>query len=201
MKKVSMSVALRKESGKGNSKRLRAAGEIPAIIYGGAEPIMITVNKFEFHKNFKQMSENVLIDLDIKGGEAKEVLIKDFQMDQVTNRLTHIDFYEIVRGKKIHTRIPLELTGTSIGVRLNGGLLEQLAHDIHVECLPKDIPEVVQVDITDMDLNQALHVSDLVLPDGVVSLDSPETVIAVVSGTKAEAGDASEGEEAGASGE
>ena len=194
VKKIAMSVDLRNEGGKGFSKKLRAEGKIPAVMYGGDKPVMLTVDKVDFQKNFKQISENILIDLDIKGGESKEVLIKDYQVDGVSGRLTHIDFYEIVRGKKIHTRIPIELTGTSIGVRLNGGLLEHLAHEVQVECLPKDIPEVIQIDVTDVDINQALHVSDIKFPEGVISIDPSETVVVTVAGAKGEA-EAEEGEE------
>jgi large subunit ribosomal protein L25 len=187
-----MTAVLRTDTGKNNCRRLRAGGSIPAVLYGGKEPLAIAVDKMEFQKNFRHISENVLIDLDIKGGEAKEVLIKDYQVDPVTNRLTHLDFFEIVRGKKIHTRIPVSLTGTPIGVRLNGGMLDQLAHEVQVECLPKDIPEVITIDITGLDVNQALHISNINLPEGVVSLDSPETVIAVVFNAKAEAAEGGE---------
>lgn len=200
MKKVAMSAVLRSETGKNSCRRLRAAGSIPAVLYGGKEPVTIAVDKTEFQKNFRHISENVLIDLDIKGGEAKEVLIKDYQIDPLSNRLTHLDFFEIVRGKKIHTRIPVSLTGTPIGVRLNGGMLDQLAHEIHVECLPKDIPEVIAIDIANLDVNQALHVSNINLPEGVVSLDSPETVIAVVFSAKAEAAEGGEAAAAAATG-
>jgi len=189
-----MSVDLREKAGTGVSKKLRSAGIIPAVMYGGKEPVMLAVDKAVFQKNFKQISENVLIDLDIKGGKAKEVLIKEYQVDDVTGKLTHIDFYEIVRGKKVHIRIPIKLQGTPIGVRINAGLLEHYAHEIQVECLPRDIPEEIEIDVSEVDVNQVLHVSDITFPEGVVPIESPETVVIIVAGAKSDTEEAT-GEE------
>jgi len=186
MKKVSLNVEQRKDSGKNVNRRLRTTGMIPAILYGGKENIMVSVNSREFGKAFKQISENVLIDMDIKGIDKKEVLIKDYQKDVVTGNVIHLDFFEILRGKKLHARIPIRLEGIPLGVRLEGGLLEQMGYDTQVECLPKDMPEEILISVEHMNVGETLHLSDCTFPEGVVALESGESVIATVAGKQEE---------------
>lgn len=186
MKTVALKAEKRTETGKNINRRLRQSGMIPAILYGGKEVSPLAINALDFEHAFKHISENVLINLEIKGGEKREVLIKGYQREKVKGALIHIDFLEIIKGKKLHTRIPVRLDGMPIGVKIAGGMLEHLCHDLQVECLPKDMPEEIRIDVSGLDVGDAVHAKDLGLPEGVHSLESPETVVAMVTGKQAE---------------
>ncbi len=180
--KVQLAADLRTETGTNEAGRIRAKGKIPAVLYGGEKTVNICIDAVEFIRNFKTVSENTIIDLSIGKESPKEVLIKGYQVDKVKGHLIHLDFYEILRGKKLHTRIPLVIEGTPEGVRNSGGLLEQSLHELQIECFPKDIPSEIIVDVSHLEINQALHVSDITMPSGVESLETPETVVALVTG-------------------
>jgi large subunit ribosomal protein L25 len=164
--------------------RLRKAGRIPAVVYGAIEPMAITVDAREFRSNFKRITENTIIELRLPEG-AHEVLVKDYQRDNLTGEILHIDFYEFKKGVTLRTRVPLRLIGNPIGVK-EGGILETLLHSLEVECLPKDLPEELTLDINELVLGKALHVRDLQLPEGVKSLVSPDQVVCIVAHRKAE---------------
>lgn len=180
MDKLALNAESRQETGKIFNRRLRRSGRIPAVVYGGDNQQKLSVDTLEFSNLFKNISENFLIQLKVDGKETKEVLVKDYQSDYVKGEITHIDFFEVSRGQTLHTQVPVHVEGSAIGVR-DGGVLEQLLHTLQVECLPKDIPEEIVVDVSKLGGNEALHVSDLQLPAGVASLDSLETVIATVT--------------------
>jgi len=183
MEKIALAVEKRDQGGKCPNRRLRATGKIPAIMYGGKEQLMLAVDRQEFERKFKRISENVLIDLAIKGGDSREVLIKDYQKDKVRGTLIHLDFYEVLKGHKLRAKVPLKLEGTPVGVRIDKGLLETHLYQMEIECEPKDLPEHIVVDITGIAVNHSLHVRDLQLPAGVVSHESPDTVVALVLST------------------
>ena len=183
MEKIALAVEKRDDVGKCPNRRLRATGRIPAIMYGGKEQVMLSVDRQDFERKFKRISENVLIDLSIKGGDTREVLIKDYQKDKVRGTLIHLDFYEVVKGHKLRTKIPLKLEGIPVGVRVDKGLFEVSLYHMEVECEPKDLPEVITVDVTGIAVNHSLHVRDVKLPAGVISHESPDTVIATVIST------------------
>ncbi|MDR2733092.1 MAG: 50S ribosomal protein L25 [Spirochaetota bacterium] len=181
MEKIALAGKRRNESGKNSSRRLRAAGRIPAVVYGGATHLSLSVDRHAFESSFKQVSVNTLIDLTIEGEGTREVLIREYQRDKVRGMLIHLDFYEVMKGHKLRTRVPLHFEGTPVGVRVDKGLLETHLYAIEIECEPKDIPANIVVDISEIALNQALHVRDLHLPEGVVSLESGDAVVALVS--------------------
>ena len=184
MEQKTLSASARLELKKGASGRLRRAGKIPAVIYGhsGTEPIAIDAR--EFGKKFKRISENTIINLQLEK-KAVDVLVKEFQEDILQGSITHIDFYEIERGKVLRTHIPVHTIGAAAGVR-EGGILEVLMHDIEVECLPKDIPEVIEIDIADLDIGSSLHLSDVSPPEGVKFLIPDDSVLATVTSPRAE---------------
>ena len=128
-----------KNSKKGPAKQLRKEGKIPAVVYGHAAPLHISVDAREFSKKFRVVTENTIIILDM-GGKQTEVLVKDLQEDIITETVKHIDFYEIEKGKVLKTHVPVHLVGNPIGVK-EGGLLEHKIDQLEVECLPKDLPE------------------------------------------------------------
>ncbi len=199
MEAKKLSGELRTGRRKAVANRLRHAGKIPAVVYGAVEPVTITVDAREFRTNFKQITGNTIIELRLPQG-AHEVLVKDYQRDNLTGEILHIDFSEFKKGVALRTRVPVRLTGNPIGVK-EGGILETLLHSLEVECLPKDLPEEITLDISELVLGHALHVSDLKLPEGVKSMAAPDQVLCIVAHRKAEeeaapAAVAAEGEEA-----
>ncbi len=169
---------------KGPAGRLRREGKIPAVIYGHNKPVHLSVSATEFDSKFHIISENTLITITVDGKEY-EVLVKDSQENVIKGKITHIDFFEVERGKVLKTRIPVILTGTSVGVK-EGGLLEQHLHEIDIECLPKDIPANVVIDITELQLGESIHISDLKQSDEVKILNSMDQSVVGVTTVKAE---------------
>jgi large subunit ribosomal protein L25 len=184
MEAKKLNVDARQGGGKGVAGRLRADGKIPAIIYGHTTPTSITVDAHEFRNAFKRITENTIVELHMPGG-VHEVLVKDYQKDNLTGQILHVDFYEFEKGKALRTRVPIRLVGNPIGVK-EGGILESLLHVLEVECLPKDLPEELVLDINELGLDRALHVKDMVLPEGVRALPAPDQVVCLVAHRKAE---------------
>jgi len=184
MEPKKLNVQLRTDRRKSASGRLRREGKIPAIVYGHTEPLAITVDAREFRGAFKRITENTVVHLALPEG-VHEVLVKDYQQDHLSGRIVHLDFYEFEKGKALKTRVPVRLTGAPVGVK-EGGILETLMRELEVECLPKDLPEVITFDISQLALNHSIHVRDLPLPEGVKPLNSPEQVVCVVAVRKAE---------------
>lgn len=179
MDQKTLSASARTELKTGAARRLRRAGKIPAVIYGHREPVPVTIDGLEFIREFKIISESQIIKLTV-GDETYEVLIKDYQEDILTGGVDHIDFFEIEAGKTLRTHIGIHLEGSAVGTR-EGGILEQQLYEVEIECLPKDIPEAFQVDVTDLAVGDSVHVSDLEAPEGVTILSSEENVIALVA--------------------
>ncbi|MCD6396659.1 MAG: 50S ribosomal protein L25 [Spirochaetaceae bacterium] len=169
---------------KGPAARLRREGKIPAVIYGHNKPVHISVGEKEFDSKFHTISENTLITIIVDDKEY-EVLVKDSQENMMMGKITHIDFFEVERGKTLKTRIPVYLIGTSVGVK-EGGMLEQHLHEIDIECLPKDIPEKIEVDISNLKLGEAIHVSALELSEDVKILNTMEQSVVGVTTVKEE---------------
>lgn len=169
---------------KGPAGRLRKEGKIPCVIYGRNKPVHISVGAKEFDTKFHIISENTLITIIVEDKEY-EVLVKDFQEDMLVGKITHIDFFEVERGKVLKTRMPVILIGTSVGVK-EGGLLEHRLHEIDIECLPKDIPEKIEVDISELEIGDSIHISDLDVIEAVKILNFLEQVVVSVTTVKAE---------------
>lgn len=179
MEQKTLSIEERKELRKGASGRLRRAGRIPAIIYGQKEPVTISVNEREFEQKFHQISESTIIKLEM-GKKSWDVLVKDFQDDPFLDKIEHIDFYEIAKGKTLRAKVTVHTEGNAVGVR-EGGILEVLSHELEIECLPKDLPEGITVDISALEIGMSIHVSDLELAKGIKILTNADQVVALVS--------------------
>lgn len=180
------------------SRRLRRAGRVPAVVYGAAEAETISLDAREAQRLFRHASESTIISL-VTGGGDRDVLIKDYQTDRVTDQLLHVDFLEVVADRALRTHVPLRFVGTPVGVR-QGGILETLLRELHVECLPKDLPESLEVAIEGLDGGQSIHVRELDTPDAVRVLSSSDQVVCLVAHRAAEqeeADDESEVEETG----
>lgn len=180
------------------SRRLRRAGRVPAVVYGAAEAETISLDAREAQRLFRHASESTIISL-VTGGGDRDVLIKDYQTDRVTDQLLHVDFLEVVADRALRTHVPLRFVGTPVGVR-QGGIMETLLRELHVECLPKDLPESLEVAIEGLDGGQSIHVRELDTPDAVRVLSPSDQVVCLVAHRVAEpeeADDESEVEETG----
>jgi len=184
MEAKKLSVQPREGGGKAAAGRLRREGKIPAVIYGHTTPTAITVDAREFRNAFKRITENTIVELHMPGG-VHEVLVKDYQKDNLSGRILHVDFYEFEKGKALRTRVPVRLTGNPVGVK-EGGILETQLRELDVECLPKDLPEEIVLDISELALDRALHVKDLTLPPAIRVLQALDQVVCLVADRKAE---------------
>ena len=184
MEQKTLAFSVRKENGKGPSGRFRRSGKIPSVVYGRRDPLSIVIDEHEFGSKFKAVSESTIIKLE-SPESAIEVLVKDYQEDIVSGRITHIDFYEVDQSRALRARVAVHVRGSSQGVR-EGGLLETLIHDLEIECLPKDLPEDIVVDVTPLMIGQSIHVRDLPPMDGVRVVTSPDQVVCTVLVKKAE---------------
>ncbi len=184
MEAKKLNVEKRQGGGKGVAGRLRGTGKIPAVVYGHTTPTAIAVDAREFRNAFKRITQNTIVELHMPDG-VHEVLVKDYQRDNLTGQVLHVDFYEFEKGKALRTSVPVRLIGNPVGVK-EGGILEVLLHELDVECLPKDLPEEITLDINELALDRAMHVSALVLPTGVRSLVPTDQVVCLVAHRKAE---------------
>ena len=184
MEQKTLAFAVRNESGKGAAGRFRRSGRIPSVVYGRREPVAILIDEREFGTKFKTVSESTIIKLTSESSSV-EVLVKDYQEDIVSGRITHIDFYEIDPSRTLRTRVAVHLRGNALGVR-EGGLLETLVHDLEIECLPKDLPEDIVVDVTSLGIGHSIHVRDLPAMAGVRVLTSTDQVVCTILVKKAE---------------
>ncbi len=173
-----------REERKKATKRLRREGKIPAVVYGKDVNLPVYVDEHEFNTKFHTISENTIINLKMNG-EDRDVLVKDYQEDIIKGRILHIDFYAIERGKTLRTHVPVELVGTAEGVKL-GGILETLLHEIEVECLPKDLPDKFELDVTSLGVGDSLHVSDIKVGDNIKIITPGEQVICTIAHARAE---------------
>lgn len=183
----------RTETGKGPNNRLRSSGKIPAVVYGHSDAVSIALNERDFSREFHKVSESTILNLKFDK-QNLEVLIKDYQEDVITGRILHVDFYEIEKGKKLRTHVSIHLTGTPDEVR-EGGILENPLHEVEIECLPKDLPEDIKIDIKNLSSAHALHVGEITPPEGVKILTNPDAVVAAVVHAKAAATTDEEAEE------
>jgi large subunit ribosomal protein L25 len=184
MKTHALNAEMRTVTGKNECNRLRQKGFIPAVMYSHGKGEKIMVLKKEFGKLFKShISESVLIDLNISGGAepVQKVIVKDYQLDPVTDDVLHLDFYKITADEKLHTMVQVVIIGTSKGER-NGGILEVLERELEVESLPADLPEKIELDVTNIELGHSIHIKDLPVTGSVKYLGDPNrAVIAVIA--------------------
>ncbi len=166
-----VNAASRKDQGKGASRRLRHEGKVPAIVYGGkADPVSVTVSLNEMSKHLKTeafYSHLLTLNLD---GKTEQVVLKDLQRHPVTGYALHVDFQRVLADKLLRMQVPLHFKGGDVapGVKIGGGIVEHILNQVEVECLPKDLPEFIEVDLSAMEVNDSIHLSQLKLPAGVV---------------------------------
>lgn len=196
LERKTLSATLRTEDfGSAGSRRLLRKGLIPAVIYGKGEPVHIVVNAREFNAKRSSFGETTLIALSVAGDKDHMVFVKTFQEDLLRNCIHHIDFYEVTAGHTVRTHVRIELLGNPVGTK-TGGVLDQVTHEVEIECLPKDLPEVLTADVSALDINDSIRVADLVLPEGVKVLTAEDAAVATVKAVKEEAAAADESAEA-----
>ncbi|MCL2705752.1 MAG: 50S ribosomal protein L25 [Spirochaetaceae bacterium] len=161
---------------KGVNKNARKNKNIPAVVYGYSSPKHVFVSEREFEKKYHKVSENTIITLLEKDKKVGDVLIKDYQEDLRTQKIMHIDFFEIDTNKKLRTNVPVVTIGTSVGVKA-GGILEQLTSTIEVECFPKDIPEKIIVNIEALEIGDSIYLKDVEKIDNVRFMGQEESLI------------------------
>jgi large subunit ribosomal protein L25 len=169
---------------KGANRKLRATGRVPAVLYGkDHEPTLMSVDAREAERLFQQISvENTVIEIKLKGEKSRiQALVREVQVAAVRPDLLHIDFYKIQAGVKLEVEIPIHLVGVPNGVRQDGGILEQLLHEIPVRCLPDQIPESIEIDVVPLGLHDALHVADIKVADGIEILMEGDRTVCMIS--------------------
>lgn len=183
MEQSTLSVQIRNELGKGPARRLRAKGLIPAVLYRGSDnPINLTVDPKMLDKSLKT-GVHTLLKLEVDGGgepTGKVAIIKELQRDPVYDDYLHADFILVDLDKPMEIGVQLEFTGTAAGVTL-GGILQPIMRQIEVRCLPADIPRHISLDVSKLNIGDALHVKDLVLPEGVKCLEDMEAPVVMVA--------------------
>ncbi|MEN8374955.1 MAG: 50S ribosomal protein L25/general stress protein Ctc [Gemmatimonadota bacterium] len=179
----------RAERGKGAARKLRGTGRVPAVVYGRQEETRaLSVDAHELTLLFNRISvENTIIELSVEGEDAPvNTLVREVQAHPYRNEILHVDFYQVRAGEEIEVGVPIRLEGTPIGVREDGGVLDHVIHDLTVRCVPSKIPNVIELDVSEMVIGDALHVSDINLPEGVTTLIDLERTICSVAAPRAE---------------
>jgi large subunit ribosomal protein L25 len=185
MAQITLSARVRNTKGKGAARKLRRDKQVPAVFYGpSASTTMLSVNYSDLQSLIKSTSsENIILQLRIeseKGPETRSVILKELQIDPLKPVYYHADFYEIAMDKELTLNIALHLTGTPPGIA-KGGILQHVKRDLQVSCLPGDMVESIQVDVSALDIGDAVHVKDIVFPKGITSLEDGDEAVAVVA--------------------
>ena len=183
MEVLQVEARARTKTGGSTGRQIRALKQIPVILYGHKleKSINLVVDEKSFEKGLRQVGgDNVLIDLTIAGQEGKHrVFLRDIQRDPVSGKMLHADLLRIDESQKLHFSVPIHSLGESKGVK-TGGILDHTLRTLEIRCLARDLPSHIDVDVTNLELNQSLHVSDLKLPDGMEVLTPPSVVVVKV---------------------
>jgi large subunit ribosomal protein L25 len=173
---------------KNHARRVRVAGLIPAVVYGaGKESVAVTVDPKVITKIlYSESGHNTIFDLTIEGHGAAKAMIVDWQNEPIKGKLLHIDLKRIAMDKAMTVSVEVKLIGVPAGVKLGGGVLSQVLHEVEIECLPGDIPSHIDVDVSALEVNGAIHISDLPHSDKVTYLGEEESLVAHVTVMKEE---------------
>lgn len=187
-KEITVRAQQRNGRGKNDARRVRASGLVPVTIYGGeGETVAAVAPLSELAAILRSdAGHNAIFTLDIEGVGASEVMFHDRQIDPVRGRLVHADLRRLVRGQKIEVTVPVHLIGEPVGVREEQGVLEQVIREIEIRCQPRNIPDSIDLDVSNLGVHDVLHVSDIPADENIEILTEPESVIATVSVTREE---------------
>lgn len=185
-KQVKLSAERRDGVGRSAVRKLKTAGSVPAVIYGAKQkPQSLQIARRDINALLSHAAgENILVELEVAGDANRLALVQEVQHAPVSGDILHVDFHAVSMDEMIEADVPLEPTGTANGVKNFGGLLEQSLRSLSIECLPKDLPDVITVDVSELNIGDAIHVKDIKLPEGVTtSMPKGLTVIAVMAPT------------------
>lgn len=208
MELIDLNTNIRTSRGNGAARVLRSKGQIPGVLYGpGTEPVLLSVSTLALEQVLKKSTAGeVLVNLTIENGDTtnRTAMIREMQTHPVSRKFLHVDFYEIAMDRKLRVGVPVVTKGKSKGVEL-GGILQIVRREIELLCLPLEIPDSIELDITDLDIGDAIHVQDIPLKEGLELPDDANfTILTVASpmreeapAEEAEEGVEPEGEEAG----
>jgi len=183
MKQFSLTVTPREGVGRGASRRVRKSGRVPAVIYGRhIQPRSLSIDGPEFTRLLKSIAGSAaVVELNDGGAEPRLSIIQEVQRDPITDRILHIDLHEVQANEEIELSVTVHTVGDSVGVRTENGILELVVHEVRIRCLPRNLPRFIEVDVTELKLNQSIHVSELPKIPGVKYVDEPgRPVIACV---------------------
>jgi large subunit ribosomal protein L25 len=186
MEATELKAFTRKETGKGPARRFRMEGSVPAVFYGrGEEAIPLSVNAADLLKVIKAKKENIFIKLMIEGEKQLEKLslIKELQIEPVSRRFYHVDFYEIRMDHKLTLDVPIRFEGIPVGVT-NGGELQHLKRDLKISCLPSVLPDFIEIDVSGLEIGDSIKVQDIRVPEGITVLDPGDVGVAMVAVVK-----------------
>lgn len=189
-KQVKLSAQRRTAVGRSAVRKLKQTGAVPAVIYGGTNPPEpLQISRRDISSVLSHASgENILVELEIAGDTNRLALVQEVQHAPVGGEVLHVDFHAVSMDEMIEADVPLEPIGTANGVKNFGGLLEQSLRSLSIECLPRDLPDVIQVDVSALNVGDAIHVREIPLPSGVTTTMPPElTAISVLAPTVEEA--------------
>jgi large subunit ribosomal protein L25 len=185
--KINVKVEARTDTGKNACRRIRARGRIPANVYGmDLAPFAVSVDPKRVEDVLGLSSGwNTIFSLSLEGGsENRDVMLREMQRDPVTERLLHVDFLRVDPQKRMHVNVPIRLHGLAEGVKNEGGILDFVQRSVEVSCLPADIPEHFDLDISELHLNQNVAIKEIEVGEEIEILDDPESILAVVVPTR-----------------
>jgi len=185
---ATISAQTREGRGKGAARASRREGRIPGVLYGhGEESVPLSIDAGELQKLVHTISvENTIVDLDLGDGEPYKVLIRELQRHPFRDEFVHIDFFHVAMDEKIQVEVPIVLLGTPTGVKNKGGILDHQLRELEVFCLPGSIPEKVEIDVSDLDIGDSIHVNEIQLPDVEILTELDRAVVAVLAPTVVE---------------
>lgn len=183
---ISIEAELRSQTGKSAAHKIRREGKIPATVYGAhQDPVNVTVDPKKVAGILhSEAGHNTIFQLQVSGGETSSVMIVDWQRDPVKGKLLHVDLKRIAMNEVMRVKVPVVIRGEATGVKNQGGILDQVTREVEVECLPGQIPEHIDVDVTELSIGQSLRIGDLKLANGVRPLMDADRVIVHVIAVK-----------------
>lgn len=209
MKEVLIAATPRTGLGKGSARKFRAQGNIPAVVYGPeVAPMPVLLVEADFRKAFRSSGGlSTIFTLNVDG-KPNKVIIREMQRDPLTSRVLHIDFHAIAMNRAINIDVPVHFVGTPIGVKSEGGIMQTLLREIEISCLPTNIPEHVEIDVSNLGIGDSIHVRDISIPNVEILTEASSTVVVISAPTviktetvAAAEGAAAEGEAAAAGAE
>jgi large subunit ribosomal protein L25 len=189
MSEMTIQVEKRERTGKGGSRESRRKGMIPGVVYGGGkDSVPIQLDRKTFVEMMKKSdNENPIFLLKLSdSGQERHAILRDLQKDPVSRMVIHLDFQRIEMNQKVHVTVTVELVGTAVGVKAEGGLLEFTTRELKIECLPGDIPKHIEVDISNLHVGHHIEAGAVQLPEGVTLFDDPEKVIVTLGHMRTE---------------